>query len=358
MGANSGWRGMGCAVALWVSASSAQAVSFVFDFLPGTSAQEQASFIAAGQFWSTFITDPITVRVTAGTQALGPNLLGQAESRFLTSPYADVRSALVADQTSTLDALAVSNLTPGSSVGLLINRVSDNPNGATSFTGFVDNNGSDNNSTLRLTSANARALGLSVPTGGISGRCTDCDGYIVLDTGWAWDHDRSDGISAGAFDFVGVVAHELGHTLGFISGVDDLDLLGDGTLPSNSFVAVSTLDLYRWSATSRASNVIDFRVGPDAKYFSVDRGLTQGAGFATGPRFGDGMQASHWRDDSLLGMMDPTLAPGELVQVTQNDLDALDAIGFQVTAVPEPSTWALMIGGLGVIGACLRRRRA
>jgi hypothetical protein len=31
---------------------------------------------------------------------------------------------------------------------------------------------------------------------------------------------------------------------------------------------------------------------------------------------------------------------------------------FTITAVPEPATWALMIGGFGLIGAAARRRRA
>lgn len=31
--------------------------------------------------------------------------------------------------------------------------------------------------------------------------------------------------------------------------------------------------------------------------------------------------------------------------------------GISVTAVPEPSTWAMMIGGLGLVGVALRRRK-
>jgi len=40
------------------------------------------------------------------------------------------------------------------------------------------------------------------------------------------------------------------------------------------------------------------------------------------------------------------------------DIDAVGAISTRrpTAAVPEPTTWALMIGGFGLVGATLRRR--
>lgn len=48
------------------------------------------------------------------------------------------------------------------------------------------------------------------------------------------------------------------------------------------------------------------------------------------------------------------LATGALTQIGQTE-DAL--FGIAVAAVPEPATWAMMIGGMGVVGASLRTRR-
>ena len=46
-------------------------------------------------------------------------------------------------------------------------------------------------------------------------------------------------------------------------------------------------------------------------------------------------------------------------QTYADDPDILsDNFAARVTAVPEPGTWALLLGGLGVIGAAARRRKA
>jgi hypothetical protein len=45
--------------------------------------------------------------------------------------------------------------------------------------------------------------------------------------------------------------------------------------------------------------------------------------------------------------------------ITGNNDIAVDTIGFNAgNAVPEPATWALMIGGFGLAGVSLRRRKA
>ena len=50
--------------------------------------------------------------------------------------------------------------------------------------------------------------------------------------------------------------------------------------------------------------------------------------------------------------------PLNLVYWDSNNGDNFGAITFDITAVPEPATWGMMILGMGLIGAFVRRRRA
>ncbi|NJR32447.1 MAG: hypothetical protein HC778_05960 [Chamaesiphon sp. CSU_1_12] len=78
------------------------------------------------------------------------------------------------------------------------------------------------------------------------------DGSISFNNAFNWDFNRNDGISGGAFDFIGIAAHELGHSLGFISGVDTLDGNASGTFYNDrQFTYVSPLDLLRYSTDSK-----------------------------------------------------------------------------------------------------------
>jgi hypothetical protein len=49
---------------------------------------------------------------------------------------------------------------------------------------------------------------------------------------------------------------------------------------------------------------------------------------------GDGRQTSHWKDDQLttqhIGIMDPSLPDGAKFVITQNDMNAIDAMGYQL----------------------------
>jgi hypothetical protein len=345
---------------LSLSAPLQAGVLFNFTFTPGTSVQAQAGFITAGNIWSTIFNDDVTIDMTVGTAALAPGILGQAASRQGVVSYSNYKAALGADAASTADAVATSNLQAGSTFKMVMNLTSDNPNGAGSAAPFIDANGSANNTAIRLTTANAKALGFGVSAGAVAGCLASCDAFIQFSTNFGFDYDRADGIGSGLFDFIGVATHEIGHALGFISGVDILDINSPpvgGPFPANAFTYVSPLDLYRFSDLSAANGMFDWTADTRAKYFSLDGGITKGAYFATSRFHGDGQQASHWKDRLNLGIMDPTASPGEILSVSANDRLALDVIGWNLASAPEPSSWAMMVAGLAFISNNLRSRR-
>ncbi len=308
-------------------------------------------FQQAGALWSSLLSDNVTVNVSIDYLHLGGNTLGQAGSYQGTVSYSAFYAALNADRTSADDIAAVSSLSNSSTFNRLINYTSNNPNGAGSLTAYTDNP----NNTITINTANAHALGLY-------GGYTGLDAEIIFSSDYAWDFNRSDGISAGQYDFIGVAAHEIGHALGFTSSIDELDNSG-GTQTASSFTA-TPLDLFRFSTASTTQNAIDFTVGTTDKYFSLDKGVTKIASFSTGTVNGDTWQASHWQDSQSLGIMDPTTASQEILQITQNDLRAFDAIGWNrvsdPTKLPEPEQYVgtLMVMAFGVRTIVKRKRLA
>src|SRR5262249_38085547 len=131
----------------------------------------------------------------------------------------------------------------------------------------------------------------------------DSDGSITFGSDTAWDFNPGDGITPGRFDFVGAATHEIGHALGFSSGVDYLDQ-HPGIAEATTYQ--TAIDMFRYSADSFANHMIDGVADSSTKYFSLDGGATSLASFSTGATFGDGQQASHWKDGLGLGIMDPT----------------------------------------------------
>lgn len=390
--------------ALPLSTAPVSALTIVLNNGGGVESNTQAfaGFTAAARYWESVFTNDVTVNIDVGFLALAPNVLAQAGSSSAGVEVEQFLNALQATGTTNLDSQAVfPNLVAsqfdnddGSDV-LGVNALISAPNAngggvAVPLSRTLDADGSANNVVLDANTANLKAVGLL-------GNDGSSDASITFSNEFDFDFDPTDGIAAGAFDFVGIAIHEIGHALGFVSGVDTYDFVGgnpdipfgDGTfadLDLNPFRIASPLDLFRYSELSAQLGVVDWAVGGEdgeAPFFSLDGGATNFFGdafFSTGDFLGDGRQASHWRDvgagEVQRGILDPTLARGTNSIITGLDLAAFDATGWNlnfdvlansdyafntnninVSAVPEPATWAFMIFGFGMVGSALRRRR-
>jgi len=359
-----------------MSATSASALTIELNNIGGVTAGSQAEygFTVAAKFWESVFTNDATLRIDVGYSNLGAGILGSTGSTLAT--YVDIGDyygLLGATGTSALDAQAVANLSPLSAAGSVDVLVP----GYLSGTSGIDVNGADRtapdgeaiSSQIALSTANLKAL---IGDFGYTGP----DAEIQFSNQFAFDFNAKDGISAGSYDFIGVAVHEIGHALGFISGVDDFDY-SDGYAGSDvdDYWWGYGLDMFRYSAAGQ----LDWTVGT-ASYFSIDGGVTNLGNFSTGSQNGDGYQASHWKKPDVactnfLGVMNPYICGGKEDSVTALDLALFDAIGwnidFDVLAnsdyefsssqmqglVPEPGAWALMILGFGMTGAMARRRR-
>jgi len=313
----------------------------VFNLIPEAGTPQFAidGFTAAANRWSSVLANDITVNVQIGFSPLGNSIIGQTGSDFREYTYTTTTTALETHRASAADFSSYAALQPGPSYTRLINHTSNNPNGANSTTPYLSSM-----NRVGMTTANAKALGLL-------GSTSTLDALIRFNSDFGFDFNPGDGISFGQFDFVGAATHELGHSLGFVSGVDDIDQLG-GVLADSDFSS-NLLDLFRFSSASIAAGAgfTDYTADTRAKYFSVDGGVTPNGLFANGIIYGDGNQASHWKDFLGIGIMDPTAFPGELMVLTDTDLRAFDVLGY--TLVPEPTSGAMLL----ICGMMLLRRQ-
>lgn len=339
-------------VAVLGNSSIAKAVDFNFTYEDGVTFEQIAAMETAGMIWSDYLADDITVNIhVESTNVLDSNIVGGALPGMVSNyKYGTFRSLLNNDSTSVLDNTAYSNLSV------------KQEHGQDKFTAWFDTGISgytEDHKDLNLTRANAKAIGA------INAHDSDLDGYILMNdlsnSAASWNYDLANGsVDSNSLDYLSVAAHEIGHVLGFVSGVDKIDI--DKYDDWNSLLSnygdnngvmrrmdellnyATPLDMFRYSSQSKQAdnnnedyNIIDFSTSQQA-YFSLDGGDTLMYQFAQGQDddegWGDGYQASHWKqkDSNQIGIMDPLIDLGQRRELSNRDMVAFDTIGYDLTA--------------------------
>ena len=305
-------------------------MQFNFIYAQGVSKTQMAAFEMAGKIWASYLTDNVTINIAVDVQKdFSGNTIGGAISRVNDYSFTDFRKELIQDITSSNDrtALEANVFKDTDQFEVRFDKGSD----------FEDEKKASK--AIQVNSANAKALRLDTVS------ANALDGYIVMrdltgtNTSWDYNFTRQNTTPKKSVDFISVAIHEIGHVLGFQSSVDrpwvsSANLSTDEYSQSldNRANAASPLDLFRYSDKSQIGGndekLNDLAIGGNS-FLSLGGSSALGS-FENGVNVemgGNGKQASHWKSG---GVMDAEIQRGELPVITNLDLIAFDAIGWDI----------------------------
>ena len=272
-------------------------------------AAAQAAWIAAASVFSANFSDPINVNITVDAVA-GTSVFGQSSTFLNSTPYANMRNLLVGDAKTANDATATG---AGGSVS-----IADPTGGA---------------GTWWVSRAQAKAIGLIANDLNNDGKTTFGAGNPFTFAG---------PIAAGTYDFQGVAAHEISEVLGRLG-------ISGGTIGStaNSY---SLIDLF--SYTGAGARGLTAGAGEN---FSINNGTTLIKLYNNAAA--NGLDTRDWAPGSN-DSFNQFSNSGVQNLITGVDLQVMDVIGYDLTAVPEPAAATLLAWALGTAALWRRRARA
>lgn len=246
-----------------------------------------------------FPNDTVTVTVNISFASLSPGVIGGTGSAYGSASWATSRSLLQtgADASDTIQA----SLPAGTTIPVRYST------------------GTTTNETRVFWSfANWKAAG---------GTVTGSDANMQFSTNFPFDYDPSNGVNSGTISLQDVIVHEVGHALGFGSGVDF------------RFNDIESLDIFRFRRTDSSSDfnpdtAAEFGVRPRWAVFNNPNDDVNFDNIAVEYRNSDGSpwQASHFREQvPAIGIMDPAFSYGETFYpnfLRTSDITAFDAIGW------------------------------
>ncbi|WP_145175262.1 PEP-CTERM sorting domain-containing protein [Rubripirellula lacrimiformis] len=204
------------------------------------------------------------------------------------------------------------------------------------------------------------------------------DGYVDVNWGYAWELDpNTPAVAPGAgqtFDFYAAMFHEFTHALGFgseISGTPAADRFDEGSTESGTPGSWSKWDEFLTDKSGAKlidpnTQIVDATAFANAQ---TDGGLFAGPNaflaFGSQPNLFDDPDQSHL-DEATFSMptkdmnfmMKPNrdYGPQEARTWSSLEIGILTDLGYsRVSAVPEPSTFAVIL--VGILAVETRRRR-
>jgi hypothetical protein len=286
-----------------ISAGPRDGLNIVWIDSGGLTAEVEAALENAAQYVEAKFADPVTVEIYVSMIPLPEGIIGQTSSVYPAPPsWSTVRSRLVSDMDA--DDVIQDYLPLGSTIPVRYDGASDTVT---------------NEDRCFFTKANYNAT-----IGSLSGHSAS----MAFNSNFDFDYDPSNGVPANKMCFVSVVIHQVGHVLGFTSGVDFRTY------------DIEALDIYRFHATDGNPDTgDDFQTFPRSVAYMTPA-ITDLIVVEYPMSDGNPYGAGHWRLQSPpIGIMEPGPSYGESYYpeyFSEADAAAFDAIGWDYPVLPGP----------------------